>query len=203
MDLGGGEVAIDRGSHSSLDQTRVWSLQSRFISRLHKQPSDVSKPLVNPVEPAFASPKVNPAALYARPQVVAFNGKSAWIFPGVLLPQFVDRLTQAGITSRPAGESQNSPPCAKQSRSTKPEQLSSGNRIVSGRIGKQPAKHAGPSNLKSLSNAEERNLKKKDRPEIRFGCPFCKLTPIRYLRVRGRNRSPCTDPPGLEFDHIK
>jgi hypothetical protein len=152
---------------------------------------------------AFTNPKVNPTALYARPQVILFNGVSAWIFPVVSLSQLTAKLRQVGIVTRSPEASQSSSPSAKPSRSTNSHQRLNGSRVVSGRIGKLPANLDEMSNVKLLNSGKKRNRQSEEALNIRFGCPFCKLNPIRYLLVRGKNRSPCTDRPGLVFDHIK
>jgi len=146
--------------------------------------------------------KVKRLVALELPQGVLFGGGVLWIFAGMTLPQFLAKASVYGIDIEqlPPGDGVDG---TSRTRGSRLGQSSHVSRADRGRIGKQKSSRVKFPNQKAQATlrVDERRSSRDD--EDRFGCPFSKRNPLRYLNVRGRNRNPCTDPPGLEYGHIR
>jgi hypothetical protein len=188
-------------------ETKAWF--GTTVTKLDKPPRRVLASLGNPNkrppdtrnDPYTFGSIVKPLVALKRPQVVLFGGDVLWIFAGVTLPQFLTKVSVYGIgtTQLPPEDGVD-----EQSR-TSSSQLgwSSQDHVDSGRIGKQKSNRVKFSNQGTQATPKVGGRGGGRDDEVRFGCPFSKHNPVRYLTVRGRNRNPCTDPPGLEYGHIR
>lgn len=215
-------------SRRQLEETSRWLEEASHLWPLSVELAEVNPwisttrtKLDKPLRRALASPRnpnerppdmrydpytfgsiVKPPVALIRPQVLLFGKDILWIFTGVSLPQFLAKASVYGISITQLPPEDGVDESSRTSSSQLGQSLHEGH-VDSGRIGKQKSTRTRFPNQRAQAIPKSGRKRSGRDDGVRFGCPFSKLNPHRYLQVRGRNRNPCTDPPGLEYGHIR